>query len=174
MRFLSANAQPSRNEKAHEKRQAHEMPCGTKRPCGSCSGGLPPRGLLVVPPRPRPPHPRPPLVAAPFGRALVHGLGNNAGQRIQPLRQPCAPSGWTCAAVGFRVARVLGARVVTPAGVWVSASPRTALPWVAVPVAPLLACGGRPSRPLTAVARFAGFAPLRYASGFGLRPSAQR
>ena len=93
-----------------------------------CSGGLPPRGLLVVPPRPRPPHPLPPLVAAPFGRALVHGLGNNAGQRIQPLCQPCAPSGWTCAAVGYRVARVLGARFITPAGVWVSASPRTALP----------------------------------------------
>ena len=86
--------------KAHEKRQAHEMPCGTKRPCGACSGGRPPRGLLVVPPRPRPPHPRPPLVAAPFGRALAHGLENNADQRIQPLRQPCAPSGWTCAAVG--------------------------------------------------------------------------
>lgn len=103
--------------KAHEKQPAHEIPCGTKRPCGVCSGGLPPLRLLVVALRPRPPHPSPPLVAAPFGRALMHGLGNNADQRVQPLRQPCAPSGWTCAAAGCRVARMLCARVITPAGV---------------------------------------------------------
>lgn len=149
-------------------------PCGTKRPCGVCNGGLPPLRLLVVPLRPRPPRPLPPLVAAPFGCALLRDMGHDANQRIQPLRQGCAPSPCACAAVGYRGARVLGARFVTPAGVWVSASPRTALPWVAVPVAPLRACGGRPSRPLTAVARFASFAPLRYASGFALRASAQR
>ena len=101
----------------HGRMVKQKIPCGTKRPCGVCSGGLPPLRLLVVALRPRPPHPSPPLVAAPFGRALLRGMGNNAGQRVQPLRQPCAPSGWSCAAAGYRVARVLGARFVTPAGV---------------------------------------------------------
>ena len=42
---------------------------------------------------------------------------NKARPKGQPLRQGCAPPPCACAAVGYRGARVLGARFVTPAGV---------------------------------------------------------
>lgn len=42
---------------------------------------------------------------------------NKAHPKGQPLRQGCAPPPCACAAVGYRGARVLGARFVTPAGV---------------------------------------------------------
>ena len=80
-------------------------------PCGSGWRKLSRLGALVrAPSEPSP--------AAPVRSfCLLTGRALRALHKEQPLRLPCAPSGRTCAAVGYRGARVLGARFVTPAGV---------------------------------------------------------